>query len=184
MSRKPHKPAVARSLHNHAVSDRDAAAGASPFQSAPTVSVEPAQPTPEVQPEVIIVETPDDPEPFVVTAESPEELVRSAFALLASRIGDRPARELWAIVLKRRRGRPPNSIKYHPAMFQPGIRQFARKMPNAKLTEVITAFVKDIESNGIKVGLSTKATVSRLVRAYEPVRKLGHFPMRPGKKNA
>jgi hypothetical protein len=181
MSRKPHKPTVAHSLHNHA--DRDAV-GAPPFQSAPTVSVEPAQSTPEVQPKVIIVETPDDPEPFVVTAESPEELVRSAFALLVSRIGDRRARELWAIVLKRHRGRPPNTVKYNPAMVQPGIRQFARKMPNATLTEVITAFVKDIEANRIKHGASTEATIRRLVRAYEPVRKFGHFHMRPGKNNA
>ena len=179
MSRKPNKPAVARSLDSRSVSDRDAVAGASVCQSVPTVAVERTQPAPEARPKAIIVEAPQDPE----LAESPEELVRSVFALLVSRIGDRQARKVWAIVLKRRRGRPPNSIKYHIATVLPGIRRFERKMPDASVTQVITAFVEDIELAGIKIGASTEATVKRLVRDYKHLRKFGLFSVRPRKNN-
>jgi hypothetical protein len=175
MSRKPNKPAVARSLDSRSVSDRDAVAGASVCQSAPTVAVERTQPAPEARPKVIVVETPDDPEPIVVTAESAEELVRTTFTLLVGRLGDRRARALWRAALKRDRGRPPGSFKYNPALFLLGIRQLERKMPKSSLTQVVTEFVRDIESRGFRYGASTDATVRRLVRDLKFFRKHGHF---------
>jgi hypothetical protein len=56
-------------------------------------------------------------------------------------------------------------------------------MPNASLTQVIAAFVKDFESRGFKYGASTDATIRRLVRDFTFLGKHGHFPRRMTKNN-
>jgi hypothetical protein len=185
MPRKPPETCATHPLHNRPASEGAPAANAAAIPSAPPDSTaeSPSQSNPKVRNITIIAGDPvtilvPDPEPFLVSAETPEELVQTTFALLVARIGEKRARDIWNKLPKRRRGRPANSVEFKDALLVPLLMKFEREMPGCSVTKVATAVVRHLNAGGTRWArrnTQESAAIKRLVRHLSFRRKFGHF---------